>query len=84
MHARPFMDLCPQSAPVAAADGAGAAARDGLAAGVRVTGVRVAGVDAPARRGASLRLGPLARLLAYLASRIALWASTLLIVGSRQ
>ena len=47
-------------------------------------GVRAAGAtDAPPAAAASRRLGPLARLRAYLASRIALWASTLLIVGSR-
>jgi len=75
------MDLCPQRWPSGAVSvGAGSATRAGLVAGVpaaRATGVST---TAPTSR----RLVPVALLrAAYLASRIALWASTLLIAGSR-
>ena len=79
MQARPFMDLCPQRSPsAAAAAGAVVAAGAGLVPGVRGSGP----IDVPPTAAASRRLGPLALLRTYLASRIALWASSLLMVGS--
>src|SRR4051794_18010535 len=72
------MDLCPQSSPPSGAAEA-LAARAGSVLGLEAAGVS----DVPPTAALSRRLGPLALLrAAYLASRIALWASILLIVGT--
>src|SRR6478735_3669855 len=79
------MDLCPQDVvcPGLAADGAtSAVCVDGAADARGASTGAAAGAGGVAVPEASRRVGPLARLRAYLASRIARWASALLIVGS--